>query len=346
LLVAAAFGLPGGVITVRLGLSRAFAAGWWLVGLVTLAAIVPNFPAMLALRFLFGLGIALVFTATGPLLLQWFRPREVLVMNGLDTACLSLGIALSVSTSAPLAGILGWQNSLGAFGAVGALGAAAWTFLGKAPGHPDPVDTHISFTDVSRVLKNRAIILLLAADAGVLIQYTALSGWLPTFYTEVRAMTPTQAGFITSILPFVGVFAVLLGGFLPLRFGSPKSYFILPGVMVALAGPGAFLLSNTVGIYLSLVVLGIGSWLYVPILLTRSMELAGMNSKNVAIVWGSLITFSGLGMFVSPVVVGVLRDIFGSFLPGFMISALAAWALLIAGILMPTVTPKGRSEGS
>jgi len=344
LLVAAAFGLPGGVITVRLGLGRAFAAGWWLVALVTLTAVVPNFPAMLALRLLFGLGIALVLTATGPLLLQWFRPREVLVMNGLDTACLSLGIALSVSTSAPLAELLGWQNSLSAFGAVGALGAAAWTFLGKASGDPDPVDTNISFSDVSRVLKNRAIILLLAADAGVLVQYTALSGWLPTFYTEVRHMTPIQAGFVTGILPFVGVFAVLLGGFLPLRFGSPKSYFILPGVMVALAGPGSFLLSNTVGIYLSLIVVGIGSWLYVPTLLTRTMELAGMNSKNVAIVWGSLITFSGLGMFVSPVVVGVLRDILGSFLPGFTISALAAWSLLLAGILMPAATPNSRSK--
>jgi len=344
LLVAAAFGLPGGVITVRMGLGRAFAAGWWLVALVTLTALVPNFPAMLALRLLFGLGFALVLTATGPLLLQWFRPREVLVMNGLDTACLSLGIALSVSTSAPLAELLGWQNSLSAFGSVGALGAAAWTFLGKAPGARDPVDTNISFSDVARVLKNRAIILLLAADAGVLIQYTALSGWLPTFYTEVRHMTPTQAGFVTGILPFVGVFAVLVGGFLPLRFGSPKSYFILSGVMVAIAGPGSFFLSNTVAIYLSLIVVGIGSWLYVPTLLTRTMELAGMNSKNVAIVWGSLITFSGLGMFLSPVVVGVLRDTLGSFLPGFTISAFAAWALLLAGILMPTATPKSRSE--
>jgi nitrate/nitrite transporter NarK len=39
-------------------------------------------------------------------------------------------------------------------------------------------------------------------------------------------MTPNQAGFVTGLLPFIGVFAVLLGGFLPLRFGTPRSYFI------------------------------------------------------------------------------------------------------------------------
>lgn len=203
LLVAAAFGLPGGVITVRLGIRGAFTMGGWLVGLVALSAVAPNFSSLLALRLLYGLGVALIMTATGPLLMQWFKPREVLVMNGLDTAIVSLGMALSVSTAAPLSDRVGWQMALSIYGAAGVLGAVLWSFLGRAPGATSQVATGLSIREIWGVLKNRAIILLLAADVGVLVQYTALSGWLPTFYTEVRGMTPERAGFITGALIFL-----------------------------------------------------------------------------------------------------------------------------------------------
>ena len=186
-----------------------------------------------------------------------------------------------------------------------------------------------------RLLRNRQIMLLILADAGALVQYTALTAWLPAFYSEVRGMSPTQAGFVTGLLPFIGVFAVLLGAFLPLRFGTPRSYFIWPGVLVAIGGPGSFLLGNPASIYLALVMVGIGSWLYVPTLLARTMELTGRDPEGVAVVWGLLITFAGLGMFVAPIMVGTLRDLTGGYLPGFLISSVAALGLLIAGIGMP-----------
>jgi hypothetical protein len=65
------------------------------------------------------------------------------------------------------------------------------------------------------------------------------------------------------------------------------------------------------------------------------MELPGMTPEKVAIVWGSFVTLSGFGMFLSPLLVGGLRDVTGSFLPGFTVCAVAAWSLLAAGILMP-----------
>ncbi|MCH8351827.1 MAG: MFS transporter [Chloroflexi bacterium] len=338
-LVAAGFGLPGGIVTVKLGLRRAFIVAWFLMGLAALSAVAPNYLTLMALRLAYGLGIALVFTASGPLLLQWFRPREVLIMNGLNTAALSLGIALSVSTAAPLAGLVGWQFALGIYGSSGVIGAVAWLLAGKAPGETTHALTTISFSDVRAIISNKAILLLLAADAGVLIQYTALSAWLPTFYAEVRAMSPARAGFVAGLLPTVGVFAVLLGGFLPLRFGSARAFLIAPGLLVVVGGVGAFGLSNTAAVYASIILVGIGSWLYVPTLLSMTMDLVGRDPKGVALVWGSLITVSGFGMFLSPIVVGFIRDLTGSFLPGFYICAVAALSLLLAGILMPRTQP-------
>ena len=101
MLVAALFGLPGGLITMRLGVWKTFGAAWVAMGLLVLSPVAPNFPTLLTLRLLFGLGIAMMFIASGPLLLQWFRPKEVLVMNGLNSAILSLGIFLSLATAVP-----------------------------------------------------------------------------------------------------------------------------------------------------------------------------------------------------------------------------------------------------
>jgi cyanate permease len=335
LLVSAGFGLPGGLITARLGLRKTLLVGWFLMAPLALSVVAPNFVTLLVLRLAFGVGAAFLLTASGPLLMRWFNPKELLFMNGLDSAVLSLGIALSMFTAAPLAAALGWQGALGVFGIAGVMGVVAWAFLGRTPDGGRRRAPVVSRKELWAVLSNRSVILLVAADAGVLTQYTALSSWLPTFYNEVRGISLAQAGFVTGLLPFVGVFAVFAGGILASRTGSNRVFFTVPGVMVLVGGLGSFLSGNLAGIYVSVIILGIGSWLYVPTLLSLPMGLPNMTPEKVAIVWGSYLTASGFGMFLSPLLVGGLRDVIGSFLPGFMVCAAAAGSLLVAGILLP-----------
>lgn len=340
LLIHSFFGLPGGILAVRFGLKRMYFLGWFLMGLSVLSAVAPNFGSLLVLRLAFGIGFGAIIPASGPLLMQWFRPREVTIMNGLDIAALSLGVALSVSVAAPLANTMGWQNTLSVFGGITLFGAVLWGILGKVTADARTIGKGISLKEVGRVLRNRTIQILVVADALVFMQYTALTSWLPTFYNEIRGMSLTEAGFITGLLPFVGVFAVLVGGFLPLRFESKKPFFIVPGLLLALGGLGSFLIDSTFGIYVSIVLLGIGSWSYAPTLLSLPIELPDMTPEKVAVVWGTFVTVSGLGMFVSPIVVGAIRDGTGTFVPGFIIWAVGAWALFVAGFTLPKVGSK------
>ncbi len=335
LLIHAFFGLPGGIIAVRFGLKRMYLVGWLLMGLSVLSAVAPSFGALLVLRMAYGVGSGAMFPATGPLLMQWFRPKEITIMNGLDMAALSLGVALSVSVAVPLSNALGWQSTLSVFGGIALSGAVAWGIWGKVEPGTQATGAGISLKEVWSVLRNRTILLLVAADAFVFMQYTSLTSWLPTFYNEVRGMSLIQAGFVTGLLPFVGVFAVLVGGFLPLRIASKKPFFIVPGILLGLGGLGSFLIDSTSGIYVSIVLLGIGSWAYAPTLLSLPMELPGMTPEKVAVVWGTFSTVAGFGMFVSPIAVGAIRDASGSFVPGFMIFAVGAWFLLVAGMLLP-----------
>ena len=389
MLVGALLGIPGGMLAARIGLKRAYMLSWLSMSLLALSAITPSFPAMLLLRLSYGVGLALMVSASGPLVMQWFRRREILIINALNTAILSLGVAISVAGAVPLAQWLDWKTALTVFSGVGVIGAILWTLAPKAPpsapsesphqtrkspttylhragnppttsprqpGNPPnqltptagnpPTDSPppgantrsggISVREVLTVLRGRAVALLVAADAGIFIQYTALTGWLPTFYHEARGLSPSEAGLLTSILPFVGIFAVIAGGALPMRF-SYRSILLLSGVLAIAGGLGSFLLTPAPAIYLSVVALGIGSWLYVPTLLTIPIRLPGATPERVAVIWGSFMTFSGIGMFIAPIMVGAIRDAAGSYLTGFLICAAASWALLISGILLPPI---------
>ena len=286
MIVMAALGLPGGIIVVKLGLRNTFAAGWFMMGLLTLSALSPNFHALLALRIAYGAGLAIMMPATGSLLMQWFRPKELPLITGLNLASMSLGMVLSLATAAPLADALGWQKALGVFGGVGLAGACAWVFFGRVNGGAGNVASALTKSEIWAVLRNRTVLLLGAADTACFSMYIALSGWLPTYYNEARGMSLTEAGFIISLLPFMGIFAVLLGGILPLKLGARRVFFIVPGVMAGLGALGSFLVEDTSIIYISVVVLGLGAWLYVPILLTLPMGLPGMTPQRVAITWG------------------------------------------------------------
>lgn len=349
LLVAAALGLPSGMLIARVGIRRSFIIGWAAISLLSLSSLAPNFVTLVLLRSVIGLGFAFVLTASGPLLMQWFPTKEITVMNALTTAALSLGIALSVATAAPLSDFMDWQTALTVFALPGVAGLIAWMILGRESGGVPMSNQGITLREVGGILRNRPVVLLLAADAGILVQYTAFTGWLPTFYNETRGISLSQAGFITGLLPLVGVFAVLVGGAVALRVRSPKVLFATSGIMAGLGGLGAFLFTEPQLIYPAVIVMSVGSWLYVPTLLTMPMQMNGMTPEKVAVVWGSFLTFSGFAMFVAPIFVGALRDVSGSFFPGLTIAALASWALLMAGLLMPrnvTESPARAAPGS
>ena len=361
MLVGAAIGIPGGMLIARVGVKRAYFWAWIAMALLALAPFAPNFYVLLAFRLTYGVGLALMVVATGPLVMQWFRPKEMLLINSLNTAILSMGVAASLAGAVPLAELLGWKMTLTVFSGVGVVGAILWP---AAPGNrvSDQVRRPgISVREVVSVLRGRTVVLLVAADAGIFIQYTALTTWLPTFYGAERGISPGEAGYITSILPFVGIFAVLAGGSVPLLFESLRTKLtILPGlgsflfsyrgvlassgILAILGGLGSFLFVGQVGIYVSIVVLGVGSWFYVPALLTIPMRQAGATPERVAAVWGSYMTFSGLGMFIFPILVGWLYDNSGSYYPGFIICAVASWALLIAGVFLPREAAYERNE--
>ena len=330
-------GIPGGILVGRLPVWRVYTICWFLMSILALSALSPTYAGLLSLRIVYALGMSGLVLASGPLLMEWFGPRDRPVITSLSVAAVSLGMVVAASTAAPLADEVGWERALGLFGFVSLAGALAWTIWGRTRKVEGDAGTSTSVTwrEIKSVLRNRTVLLLGAADAACFSQYIALSAWLPTFYNEARGTSLTEAGFIVSLLPFMGIFAVLLGGYLPGKIGSRRLFFIVPGVMAGLGGLGSFLVDNTLVTYFSVAVLGLGSWLYIPSMLTLPMELPEMKPRHIPIAWGWVMTTSGLAAFISPLLVGGMRDSLDSFIPGFMVFAALAWTLVAVGLLLP-----------
>ncbi|MCY4072920.1 MAG: MFS transporter [Chloroflexi bacterium] len=335
-LVKACIGLPGSLIINRFGLNRVFTVSWFMLGILALSPWIQGFYLMLLLRLLYGIGTGLMMTATASLIMQWFRPKEVPIINTLLLIVISLGIAISIPLAAPLAKHTSWEGSLGVFGAIGLCGAFAWALCGRTQAtHIQESSSVFTLREVWEVFRDRTIFLLVVGDALVFVNYAAVTSWLPTFLHEFRGMNLHQAGYVTGLLPAVGIFAVLLGGFLAVRVGNRRLLFLGPGVMVAIGGFGAFLLRDPLAINLAILALGFGTWVYQPALLTLPMQLPWMTPRKITVVWGASLTIAGFGMFISPVVVGASRDLFDTFVPGFSIWATFGCALIFTGVFLP-----------
>jgi len=333
--VKALIGLPGSLVINRLGLNRSFTLSWFMLGMLAFSPLATEFPAMILLRLLYGLGAGLMMTASASLIMQWFPTNEVPIVNTLLLVVVSLGVAASISLAVPLSNSMSWEAVLGVFGAFGLLGAIAWTIFGKTGSVAQEGSALFALRDVWSVFRDRTIFLLVVGDALVFIQYAAVTSWLPSFLHEFRGVSLEQAGYITSLLPAIGVVAVLFGGFLSIRTKARRPFFIIPGLIVGFGGFGSFLLTDLNAIYLSIIMIGVGTWIYQPILLTLPMQLPWMTPRKITVVWGASLTIAGLGMFLSPIVVGASRDLFQTFIPGFSIWAILAWALVITGLCLP-----------
>ena len=329
------FGLPASMIAGRWPLKRALGVSWFLLAVPVLSFLSPGYLGLLGMRIAQGIGSAVMIPATGRLIMQWIPPRGRSFVNSLNPGGGSIGFMVALSTTAPLAGIMGWERAIGLFGAIGLAGAMSWLLFGKTRDESGSVASPLTLRDVRDVLRDRSILLVSISGGLMFTEYTAMSSWLPTFYNETRDMSLTQAGFITSLLPFTGIFAVLLGGVLPMKIGPRRLFFIVPGAMAGLGVLGTFMVDHTGLTYASVIVLGMGSWLFMPSMLTAPMEAPGMTPQKTAIAWGFITVCSGAGMSTSPLIVGAMRDAFDSFIPGFALMAVLPWSMFIAGFLLP-----------
>lgn len=322
-----------GLMAVKLGVSRAILIGNLCICASLYSPFATGFPELIGSRVLFGVGGAIVVTLLGPAVLQWFPPKELALVNGFNYVAVNSGITLSLFITIPLATHFGRTQTLLTYAVISMVIALCWLLLGRdrvAPAHR-AMSAKASYGEILRM--KEAWWLTIAA-AGPLCIYLVFNTWLPTFYKESLGLAPARAAQLTGLANMVGIPAAILGGILTQKTGVRKPFILASGVLTGVAAFGLFMTSNIALLSISAVIFGIGLFLWVAPLTTLAMEIPGITPQKLAVLNGVFFSVGYLLAFVAPVIAGKMRDVTGSFIPGFVLFSLFSFSLFFGGMML------------
>ncbi len=339
--------IPCSIVTARMGTRASLGVAGALMSVMALTPLVGSFSLLLAARITFAVGGAMTLTATAPVIMRWFPPRELPMVNGINVVAQSLGVTISMVIAPRLAVVVGWERTLFAFGCVTVIATLAWLVLARDPagtGRDQVAAFHLG--DLASALRSRPTVLLGLGMAGALGANVSFGSWLPTYYNEAFGFSLEKAGAVASVLALFGIVGSLLGSTLPVRFPRRRPFLIVAGLLMPITAIGAYATSSPAVLYPSLALFGVVSWVFIPVVFTIPMELPGMTPERVGVTTAVVLCLGNLSGFVAPLVVGAVRDATGAFALGLTVVSLLAASLAVAGWLMPeTGTPIATEAG-
>ncbi len=339
LVVGPAFGFAAGWIVDRFGPRRLMMAGILMAGGALAGLGLVSAAWMFYFFYFFN---ALGYMCGGPL------PNQVLLSNWFDRtrgramglAYLGIGIggAIVPLLSTWLTERLGWRASLQLLGLIVVLVALPLAyFVRERP--PDGVDRSagaraMPLPSMSGVLTNPAFYLLAIGSMCSIAAVGGTNQHLKLFLSLDRGFSQREAAAVISLVLSVSIVGRLLMGWLADR--APKKHvMLLIYLLVAAAIPLLIFEPSRPAMYVFAVVFGLGlggEYLIIPLM---AAELFGL--QVLGRVMGIVLTLDGVAEATSPMLVGYLRDMGGSYGTGFFSLIVAA----VLGSLAVAFLPRG-----
>jgi CP family cyanate transporter-like MFS transporter len=315
LLAAAAprLGRRFGIESVLVGAMAALAVG-------ALGRVLDGAPALFAGTVVAGGAIAVGNVMLPPLIKRDF-PDRTGPMMGVYSMAVSGSAAVAAGVAVPLAGAsgLGWRGALGVWAVPAAVAALVW--LPRSRGHTRP-----PATPPGRSLLRDPLAWQVTVYFGLQsLSFYAMLGWLPSMYRDFGA-SPAMAGFLLSLSGLVQIPVSLV---LPGLAGRARNQvgYAVGGTALIGAGLAGVLLAPMAAPYLWVALLGVGQGacfalgLNLFVLRTRRVTDTARVSAMAQSIGYTLCA-------VGPLLVGVLRDVTGSW---------TAPLVLLLALLVPQV---------
>ena len=339
---------PIGLLIDRVGPYKSLLLGAAIISLsAALRWFAVNFETLIFFVALFGIGGPMISIGLPKLASVWFFGRERGTASGIYATGNTIGamVALAITNSFVLPQLGDWKKVFLIYSFVGFLIALLWLSLGRRS--PDPDTLNIAATPVKRertllvmksVFMSRNIWLIVIIGITSFLTNHGLSNWLPKIL-ELNGMTSQEAGFAVSFLNLFGIFGSILISRLPYIVRSRK---LAIAITLLIQGASTLLLGIVGGsvLWLALALDGISRGL-LPLLTVTLMELPEVGPRRMGVVGGLYFSIGEIGGFGGPFVMGVLKDITGSFLPGLILmAAISLASITLAAFLRIDVKTK------
>ena len=214
--VAAALGLPAGVLIRRRGFRAALLAGLAIIGIAeACAALADTFAVLLVSRLVAGLGYLLVFVA-GPVALTRMAEGPA---RGASLALWGTCVPIGLGVSAALGGAVTAASSWRVWLSVLAIAPLLVLLLMTRAVPPTKATTEQGPRIPVRV--RRRPLLLATAFAAVAAIGVAVTTLLPRFLTERHGLSVVDAGFVTAVLSFSNILGSVAAAVLLRRSRAP-----------------------------------------------------------------------------------------------------------------------------
>ncbi len=169
--------------------------------------------------------------------------------------------------------------------------------------------------DVRGLLTKKLFALSLGNFTSLVVTVGILA-WIPNFLTSNLSLSEVEAGRIVAVIGVTGVTSSFAGGILGHKIGPRPVIFASMALLVIVPYFLATSTSSLAALFW-IAMLGIGGNLYfgpltalVPYSSKQGPEVAGIS-------FGIFNTFSNIGSFISPIIIGYALGVTGSYLVGF-----------------------------
>lgn len=339
--------VPGGWLLDRFGSRRVYFWSILLWSLVTAAQSLLSFgggaaalTSLFVLRLLVGFAEAPAFPGNARVVAAWFPARE----RGTASAIFNSAQYFATVLFAPLMGwithVLGWPWTYGFMGALGILVAVLWLKLMQDPArHPRvgaaelrliidgggmadldgarQVRRRFTWPQIKVLFTDRSMIGLYIGQFAINTLTYFFITWFPVYLVQQRGLSLVQAGFAASLPAICGFAGGVMGGVWSdqlLRGGASltraRKVPVVTGMLVSLAILGCNYVDSPAMVLLFMSIAffgkGIGALGWAVMADVAPRELAGLSG-------GIFNTFGNLSSIITPIVIGAIVQVTGSF---------------------------------
>jgi NNP family nitrate/nitrite transporter-like MFS transporter len=283
-------------------------AGWLLPG---------SLPMLIAVGLLLGTAGA-SFAVALPLASRWYPPQRQGLAMGVAAAGNS-GTVITNLLAPRLATMVGWQAVLGL--AMIPLTLVLVTFILLAKERPRPAAARqSSIRDMFAVLAHRDMWWFCLFYSVTFGGYVGLSSFLPLLLRDQYGLATLNAGYATALVAFVGSVSRPFGGYVADRIGGIR---VLTGALAGvslvyalasrLPAPPVMIATLVGGMFC----LGLGNGATFQLVPQRFRDEIGTATGIIGAV-------GGLGGFLLPMLLGIMKQTTSSFAPAFVMLAIVA----------------------
>jgi len=288
--------------------------------LLTLVTLIAGWQFASTTTHLYALGLMLgiagaSFAVALPLASRWYPPQYQGLAMGIAGAGNS-GTLLATLFAPRLAERYGWAATFGL--AIVPLVAVFLLFALMAKDSPKrtPPATLRAYGALLREHDTLALAFLYSLTFG---GFVGFASFLPTFFVEQYQVSRVLAGDMTTVVVVSGSLLRPIGGWLSDRCGGYRLLVTLLGgfaLCLCIAASGVALQPAVVLFFVGVGLLGMGNGAVFQLVPQRFPD-------RIGLVTGLVGAAGGLGGFFLPSVLGVIRDMTGSYAPGLALFAAA-----------------------